>query len=293
MDLRTAVTRAKRGFRDDLRLHVWAIASLVVAFLCLEAALLSVQNVARLAESWRGAQHLTVYLKDTAQPGDVAQLRLVLESLQEAQSVQHVSPEQARKEFATQIDMNIASGGLPLDAFPASLTLSRSSTSSEARATEIAERVRRFGPVEEVETYRDFYAQMGSVLAAGRSAVGLLALLVAVCVLAIIGNTIRLAVLNRRREIEVLKLCGATDGYVRSPFLIEGAVQAPAAATAALVLLTIVYFAARGQVESALSAVTTMRTAFLEPLIVLAVIGGAALLGAIGSALSLRRYLNV
>ena len=46
MDIRTALARAKRGLRDDLRLHVVAVASLVVAFLCLDAALLSVTNVA-------------------------------------------------------------------------------------------------------------------------------------------------------------------------------------------------------------------------------------------------------
>jgi cell division transport system permease protein len=293
MDIRTALRRAKRGFRDDLRLHVWAIASLILAFLCLEAALLSVQNVARLAERWRGAQHLTVYLKDSAQAGDVAQLRLVLESLQEAQAVQHVTAEQARKEFASQVEMHVAPGSLPLDAFPASLEVLLHENVSQQRAAEIAERVRRFGPVEEVETYRDFYAQMGSLLAAGRGAVVLLALLVAVCVLAIIGNTIRLAVLNRKREIEVLKLCGATDGYVRSPFVIEGALQASAAAIAALILLLIAYFAARGQVESALSAVSSAHTVFLEPLFALAVVVGAGVMGATGSALALRRYLNV
>ena len=52
------------------------------------------------------------------------------------------------------------------------------------------------------------------------------ALIEILCVLAIIGNTIRLAVANRRREIEVLKLCGATDSFVRSPFMIEGTLQA-------------------------------------------------------------------
>jgi cell division transport system permease protein len=100
-------------------------------------------------------------------------------------------------------------------------------------------------------------------------------------------------VLNRKREIEVLKLCGATDGYVRSPFVIEGAVQAAAAATAALFLLVIVYFAARGQIETALSAITSVHTAFLEPLLALGVIAGAGVMGALGSALSLRRHLNV
>ena len=91
MDLWTALSRAKRGLRDDLRLHVIAIASLVVAFLCLGAALLSVENLSRIAERWGGQKHLTVYLKDNAQEGDVAQLRLVLESLPDAEKVRHVS----------------------------------------------------------------------------------------------------------------------------------------------------------------------------------------------------------
>jgi cell division transport system permease protein len=293
MDLWTALSRAKRGFRDDLRLHLVAIASLVVAFLCLEAALLSVANLERIADRWRGAQHLTVYLKDGQQSGEVAQLRLVLESLHEAQEVRHVSAEQARQEFAAQVDVGVDPRSLPADAFPASLEVVLRDHVSQQRASEIAARVRSFGPVEEVETYRDWFAQMSTLLQAGRSAVALLALLVAVCVLAIIGNTIRLAVANRRREIEVLKLCGATDGYVRNPFLLEGAVQAVAAAIVALVLLLIAYLCFRGHVESTLSAVVGVKPAFLEPLVMLAVVLGGGAIGALGSALSLRRYLRV
>jgi cell division transport system permease protein len=123
--------------------------------------------------------------------------------------------------------------------------------------------------------------------------VALLAMLVVVCVLAIIGNTIRLAVLNRRREIEVLKLCGATDSFVRSPFMIEGTLQAALAAFVALLLLLCAYLVMRSYVEGTLSAVTGVRTVFLDPLTALGVVGGAGAIGAIGSALSLRRYLSV
>src|SRR6185436_15908866 len=117
-------------------------------------------------------------------------------------------------------------------------------------------------------------------LSAGRSAVMLLSILVTVCVLAIIGNTIRLAVANLRREIEVLKLCGATDGFVASPFLLEGVMQAVAAAVFAMLLLLILYFAVRGQLESTLAAVTGMRTVFLQPLTALAVVVGGGVVGA-------------
>ena len=293
MDLSSAISRAKRGFRDDLRLHVVAVASLVVAFLCLGAALLSVENLARVAERWSGAQHLTVYLKDNAQAGDVAQLRLVLESLQETASVRLVSADEARREFAAQVDLGTQATALPADAFPASLEVALKDHTDDKRVAEVADRVQRFGAVEEVETYRDWMTQMGTLLQAGKSAVALLAMLVVICVLAIIGNTIRVAVTSRRREIEVLKLCGATDGFVRSPFVLEGVMQASAAAVAALFLLLITYFAMRGYIEATLSAVTGIRTVFLDPMTMLAMVLGGGLMGALGSALSLRRYLNV
>jgi cell division transport system permease protein len=293
MDIWTVIARAKRGLRDDIRLHLVAIASLVIAFLCLGAALLCVANLSRVAERWGGARHLTVYVKDGAQASDVAQLRLVLESLAEAQQVRYVSAAEARKEFAEQAEMGTSAQALPADAFPASIEVGLRSSARAQRVAEIAERVRRFGAVDEVETYQDWFAQMGTLLRAGRSAVAMLAMLVVICVLAIIGNTIRLAVANRRREIEVLKLCGATDGFVRSPFLLEGTLQAAAAAAAALILLLITYFCLRGYVESTLSAVTGVRTVFLDPLTALCIVVGGGLMGALGSALSLRRYLQV
>jgi cell division transport system permease protein len=293
MDLWNALSRAKRGLRDDLGLHVVAVASLVIAFLCLGAALLSVENLSRVAERWGRAQHLTVYLVDKAQDGDVAQLRLVLESLREVASVKHVSAADAKREFAEQIDPSVDAASLPADAFPASLEVALRNEADGKRIAEIAERVKRFTAVEHVETYHDWLVQVGSLVNTARSAVGMLALLVAICVLAIIGNTIRLAVLSRKREIEVLKLCGATDGYVRSPFLLEGAIQAASAALVAMLLLSIAYLSLRGTLESTLSAVTGVRLEFLPPLTMLAVIFGGAIIGAFGSALSLRRHLRV
>lgn len=294
MDLLTTFERARRGFRDDLRLHLVAIASLVVAFVCLGTALLSVENLARVAERWTGAQHMTIYLKGNASESDVGQLRLVLESLAEVDRVQYVSAVQARMEFAEQTDMGEeAVAALPADAFPASLELSLKASANAPRIQQVGERIRRFDAVEAVETYQDWFGQLGAVLNAGRSAAGLLAFLVAVCVVAVIGNTIRLAVANRRQEIEVLKLCGATDRFVRAPFLLEGIMQGLAAALFALLLLGIGFLALRGQVESTLVALTGMRMVFLAPLSMLAIVLGGGAVGAIGSALSLRRYMAV
>jgi cell division transport system permease protein len=291
MELWAIISRAQRGLRDDLRLHAVAVASLVVAFLCLGTALLSVENLSRIAERWSKSQHLTVYLRDDAKPDDVAQLRLVLESLAEIRKVEHISTARARSLFAEQTQLAVEE--LPSEAFPASLELDLASGVDAARVDRIAKRVQQFVAVEEVETYRGVVGQFHELLAAGRSGALALALLVTVCVVAVIGSTIRLAVANRRREIEVLKLCGATDSFVRSPFLFEGVLQGVTSAALAMLLLLIGYLVMRGYVEATLASLTGVRTAFLSPLMVLSVIVSAGLLGALGSALSLRRYLQV
>lgn len=293
MELRTALSRAKRAFRDDLRLHLVAIASLVIAFLCLGAALISVANLSKIAERWSEAQHLTVYLRSDAADNDIAQLRLVLESLREVKAVTHVTAEQAKQEFAEQVELGVGAANLPSDAFPASLEVALLPGIAHDRIAEIAGRVKRLGAVEEVETYREWFDQLGTLLNAGKSAVALLAVLVAICVLAVIGNTIRLAVANRRREIEVLKLCGATDSFVRGPFVLEGVMQASASAFVALLLLMIAFFVMRSQVEETVSAITGVRAVFLPPWVAMAMVVGGAAVGAIGSGLSLRRYLSI
>lgn len=293
MDLWTALSRARRGFRDDLRLHVVAIASLVVAFLCLGTALLGLENLSRISERWTQTQHLTIYLADGVKQDDIAQLRLVLESLQEVDSVTHISAEEARKTFAEQTDFASDVGALPTEAFPASLELDIAEGVDSTHINRIAERVKGFAAVEEVETYRDWFGQLTSLVQASRTAAGIFALLVAICVLAVISNSIRLAVASRRDEITVLKLCGATDSFVRTPLVLEGVIHGTIAATVAMLMLVLGYLLVRAPLESTVTSLTGMRTVFLAPLSVLAIVAGGAMCGAIGSVLSIRRHLTV
>jgi len=293
MDLATVFSRATRGLRDDLRLHVVAVASLVIAFLCLGGALLAVANLAHMSTRWGQERSVSIYLKDSAKEADVAQLRLVLESVDDVAGAVFVSAEQARKQFAAQADLGIPMEALPQEAFPASVELTLRKGVSDERVASLAQRVATFAAVETVETYQSLFGRMASLIAAGRSAALGLALLVIVCVIAVVGNTIRLAVAGRRQEIEVLKLCGATDGFVRGPFVVEGALQSTAAAVLAVLLLVGGYALLHGRVDATLSSLVGVSTVFMHPMWLVAIVVGGACVGALGSLLSLRRYLAV
>lgn len=293
MDLKMAMSRAGRGLRDDLRLYLVATSSLTVAFLCLASAVLAIANLSELADRWGETRRLTVYLVDGARTSDVEQLRAIVEGLPEVASVEHVTAAQAREQFMEQADLEGDLGDLPADVFPASLEVALRGDVPVARVSDIASRIDRFGAVDEVESYSGWFTRLEALLTAGRAVAIALCMLVILCVLAVVGNTIRLAVAGRRDEIEVLKLCGATHGFVRNPFVIEGAAQGFVAALFALVLLLAAYLFLRGQIDQTVAALGGMRLVFLDPLAMLALLLGGAATGAAGSALSLRRYLTV
>lgn len=293
MNLRSAFARASRGMREEAGLHLVAISSLSIAFLCLATALLAITNLGALADSWGRAARLSVYLRDGAEPQAIEELRLALEGLPEVAGVEHLTSVQAREQFLRDSEMGAELASVPADAFPASLEVALAAGVTGARVDAITDRVRRFGAVEDVESYRGWFGRLEGLVVAGRGIATGLAVLVVLCVVFVVGNTIRLAVAGRRDEIEVMKLCGATNSFVRGPFIVEGAVQGAISALIALAILLAAYLAMRGDLDGTLSGVLGARLVFLHPLVLVALVLGGALLGATGSVLSLRRYLTV
>jgi cell division transport system permease protein len=293
MDLKSAMTRARRGLREELRLYVVAVSSLAVAFLCLGATLLGVTNLDAAATRWGQSGRITLFLKDDADAQDIAQLRVVLEGLADVEEVVHVTPAQARASFLEEADVGADLGSLPSEVFPASLEVTLVPGVSRERSESIAARLSQFRAVSDVESYRSWFDKLDHLLWGARMLAVGLAVLVMFCVIAVIGNTIRLAVARRRQEIEVMKLCGATNGFVRGPFVLEGMFQGFSSALLAVLGLLAGYLALHESFEGTLAALTGSRVVFLSAWMLIALLVGGALIGAIGSALSVRRYLSV
>ena len=126
----------------------------------------------------------------------------------------------------------------------------------------------------------------------GLAGVGLMAILVVVSVV-IVMNTIRTAVYHRRKEIEVMKLVGATEWFVRGPFVIEGIMTGLIAASIALSLLVIAYQPMVDRFHSDLVFIPlSYDPTFIASLARDLLIGGA-LLGALGSYIGVRRFVRI
>jgi cell division transport system permease protein len=108
----------------------------------------------------------------------------------------------------------------------------------------------------------------------------------------LISNTIRLSIFSRRREIEVMKLVGATNWFVRGPFMLEGLICGLAGSLLAVLLLVIGKALALPAIDNGLSTGGDVK-ALAFPLVSLLLVGMGLALGAIGSGLTIHRFLRI
>jgi cell division transport system permease protein len=123
------------------------------------------------------------------------------------------------------------------------------------------------------------------------TAAALTVLLIIASVL-LIANTIRLSLYARRREVEVMKLVGATDWFIRWPFVIEGVVVGAAGAALAIVVLGVTKLALLDPLANTWTLIASPRTISFTALVAV-LLGAGVVVSALGSGLSLRRYLRV
>ena len=139
----------------------------------------------------------------------------------------------------------------------------------------------------------DWVRRFTAILEALRRAVLIVTAVLAVAVLAIVGNTVRLDIDSRRAEIEVTKLVGGSDGFVRRPFLYGGFWYGLGGGLLAVLLTQAIELALEGPIARIATAYgSSFRLAGLDEAAALALLGGGAVLGWLGAWLSATRHLR-
>jgi len=294
IDLSSATTRrAKRGLRREWRLHALSVFSLSVAFVCLAAALLVVTNLQAVEKRWAHAGRASIYLKDDATSADVQQLKDALSKVQGVTAVRYVSSGQARESFATTDDPNGVLAALPTEAFPASIEIDVAGDVSDDGLTDIVGKLRKLPAVDDVETYQSWTDRLARLVRGGVAASAVLAIIVLLSVLAVVGSTMRFALQRRRAEVEVLRLVGATDRFVKAPFVIEGSLQGALGAIGALVLLGALFLIVHSRLDGELSMLLGVEPSFLPWPVAAGMVALGAMLGAAAASLGLRKLVHV
>jgi cell division transport system permease protein len=207
----------------------------------------------------------------------------------EVQDVAYVSEEQAlaraRREL---VEFRDAYRDLQVNPLPASLEVRLKSGYRDAAHVErVAQRLRGFGFVNDVRFGREWVQKLDHL----RNITGIVGLVIglafAAVAVVIIGVTIRLTLLQRAREISIMRLVGATNWFIRGPFLLEGALKGLLGGLLSLVLCYAGYLLFRDQ-----SGGTFAGLIFFHPLQMLAIVLFGVMLGLGGSMVSVGRHLR-
>ncbi len=259
--------------------------------LCLPAGLwVTLDNAAHLGQDWERLDTLSVFLEGGIDDQQAMRLSSRLSAWEEITAVDPISPAEGLAELAGQMGLGEAATAIEDNPLPWVLEVTPNAADI---LPALAERLQREEGVESVIVDLQWLERLAAMIEVVRQLTMLLALLFAAAVAFVVGNTIRMDIHNRREEIEVMALVGATRGFIRRPFLYSGLWYGLAAGVLAWALVRLALLVLSGPVE-ALGG-TYDATLGLRPLSVplsLGLVLGSGALGVIGSWLAVNRHLR-
>ncbi|MDP1538255.1 MAG: permease-like cell division protein FtsX [Burkholderiales bacterium] len=249
-------------------------------------------NLQGLARDYSPQPQLSVFLAQDAAAGDVRSIEQRLKTHTGITGLRFVSRTQALETLRSRAGLADVIAGLPHNPLPDAFVITaagRNAADLDALRAEFA----GWPKVAEVHVDSDWARRLDSLLALGRYAVLILAVALALALVAITFNTIRLQILTQRDEIEVAKLIGATDAWIRRPFLYLGGITGTAGGATAWLMIWGALLVFNGQLRplSGLYGIPLQLAHLTGPDSVAALLF-AATLGWFGAWLSVRRHLS-
>ena len=249
-------------------------------------------NMARLGGEVRESRDIAVFLKMDVDAAKAEAIAASLRARSDVARVERVTPDQALEQLRARPDLAEAIDALGADAAQAALP-SVLRVSPKGDELLLADSLKTLPEAERVQHDAVWRERLDAWLRFGGRAVLVLAALLGLGALLVVGNTVRLDIQSRREEIGVLQLLGASDGFVRRPFLYLGAWYGLAAGALALGVLTVAWMALRQPLaDLAAEYGSSFALRGLDPLPALCVLVGAGLLGWLGAGLVTGHYLR-
>lgn len=201
-----------------------SLTALVIGIsLAMPAALyVAVRNLSTIGYSWQDSLQISLFLKDTVSAERGAVLAREVGNDPNVGSTQYISRDQSLAEFRERSGFGEALNVLQDNPLPAVIAINPGRNAEKQQVQQLLERLSRLPEVDVAKLDQQWMERLYAILAMADRAVGFITLLLALSVMVIIGNTIRLDIEARREEIEVMKLIGAPDSFIRRPFLYSG-----------------------------------------------------------------------
>ena len=253
-----------------------------------------VKNVENITHSWSSAAQISLFIDGSRSEQSIQSLIARIKVYPEISDIKYITRAQALAEFQQQSGFGDALSYLDENPLPAVVVVTPSSRySTPVGARELLAKLEQepevsFGRLD-IEWLEKLQALVNVL---ERTVFGLAALLILAVVL-VIGNTIRLAIMNRRNEIEVMKLVGATEAFIQRPFLYTGIWYGVIGGTLAWLIINLLVWFLSGAVTTFIGLYgSNMQLQSLSFSELLQMVCAASFLGWLGSYLSVRQHLR-
>lgn len=279
---------ARQPFASFLTVLVIAVT------LALPASLhLIIKNARSLSDGWDNALDFSVYLAQGASAADTEQLAQLISQRADVADVRVILADEALEEFKAGSGFGSALDYLQDNPLPHTLVIRPSPSNTQASVVLLHEELGNLPQVDIVQVDSEWVRRFLAILDIVQRAIGIGAALLGAAIIIIIGNTIRLDIENRRAEIEVTKLIGATNAFVRRPFLYSGFWYGLLGGLVSLALIAYGLYALRAPVAR-LSGLYNSQFQVLSLGVSesATIVGAGVLLGLIGSWLAAARHMR-
>ena len=290
----------KEGFRNVFKNKKSTISSLTImcaTMLVFGIFFLIGENVNYIINTVEQAQGLEVFMENDATEDEIDTVeRQIRENIPEINTLTRITKEEALnrlkerfKDQAYMLDMYEENNILPASFI---ITLTDLSKTEEVR-----EEILTFDNVKRIESSDQTISTLLKIANGIRIGTGVFLLFLIVISVFIISNTIKLSVHSRRKEISIMKYVGATNSFIRWPFIIEGIIIGVVAALLSIIIIGLLYNLVAGQImeSSVVALINISLLSFSEMfnLIIFVYMGLGIGVGVLGSAISMRKYLEV
>ena len=273
-------------------MSVASVGTVAVSLFIFGMFLMLVMNMNKMMESLESQVQIKVYLKDNFSRDDARALEVDLKNMQGVEKVTFVPKEEAMEKFKERLGdqkplLEALDDTNPLpDSFEVMLI-------QPELVKTAAEAIEKFEGVEAAKYGQDVMEHLFDITRLIRIFGFALMFVLALATLFIIANTIRLTVFARRKEIAIMKYVGATDWFIRWPFVLEGMVMGLFGSLIASIILRFSYAGITAKIYSTLAFFPLIpEYPFLDYVTCVVMLGGM-IMGAIGSAVSIKRFLKV
>jgi len=285
--------RAVKDILDHRFLSAVAIITIAISILIASAFALFFINVSGIVNSWQKGIRIMVYLEPNSPETKVVEIKRKIQDMKGVQDVRFISKKEALEGLKDQMKRQssllegLKENPLP-DAFEVRL---EKSFQNKDQVEMLAAQLKSLSLTDDVEygqVWLERFTNIVNLLRVTGYAMGVLFFLATVF---IVANTIRLVLYSRREEVEIMRLVGATDGFIKAPFYMEGLIQGALGGMIGLAALFVLYVAISSNVEHGLTpGMFTIR--FLSRKTFFGILACSMLVGWTGCFLSLKQFLK-